>query len=110
MATSQQDAIDWLSHNSHTICHHGCQIMSLWNRQTDTMDDLPYVFDVFISYSHTNQAWVRDWLLPRLEETGLHVCIDFRSFDIGAPLLINMERAVARSRKTLLVLTPDWVN
>lgn len=64
---------------------------------------------VFISYSHRDKAWVCDWLLPRLETAGLKVLIDTRDFTIGAPALVNMERAVASSRRTLLVLTPHWV-
>jgi hypothetical protein len=68
-----------------------------------------YWYDIFISYSHRDRDWVIDWLLPRLEEAGLRVCIDFRDFDVGVPSLVNMERAVERSCKTLIVLTPDWV-
>jgi len=64
---------------------------------------------VFISYSHKDRKWVKDWLLPRLEENGLKVIIDFRDFQIGLPSLINMERAVERGSITLLVLTPNWV-
>jgi len=66
-------------------------------------------YDVFISYSHADRAWVRDWLLPRLRDAGLTVCIDHEAFDIGVPALVNMENAVAASRHTLLVLTPAWV-
>ena len=66
-------------------------------------------FDVFISYSHTDQEWVKNWLLPRLEAAGLRVCIDYRDFDVGVPSLVNIERAVDNSRRTLLVLTPAWV-
>ena len=66
-------------------------------------------YDVFISYSHADSEWVQGWLLPRLERAGQRVCIDRRDFDIGAPALANMERAVAASRHTLLVLTPAWV-
>lgn len=69
-----------------------------------------YEYDVFISYSHTDKEWVHGWLLPRLEAAGLRVCIDFRDFDVGVPSLVNMERAVDSSRRTLLVLTPAWVN
>ena len=64
---------------------------------------------VFISYSHKDADWVRGWLLPHLEDADLQVCIDFRDFEIGVPILINMERAVEHSQKTLLVLTPNWV-
>jgi hypothetical protein len=66
-------------------------------------------YDVFISYSHRDSEWVRDWLLPRLEGAGLRVCVDFRDFEVGVPSLVNMERAAERSRKTLLVLTPNWI-
>jgi hypothetical protein len=66
-------------------------------------------YDVFISYSHLDSEWVKDWLLPRVEAAGLSVCIDFRDFDVGIPSLTNMENAAERSRKTLLVLTPNWI-
>ena len=68
-----------------------------------------YQYDVFISYSHADQSWVWDELLPRLEGSGLRVCIDDRDFEIGVPSLINMERAVDNSHHTLTVLTPAWV-
>ena len=66
-------------------------------------------YDVFISYSHHDRTWVWDWLVPRLEAAGLRVCTDRESFDIGVPSLINMERAVANSRHTILVLSPAWL-
>lgn len=68
-----------------------------------------YKYDLFISYSHADRAWVWDELLPRLEDAGLQVCIDDRDFEIGVPSLINMERAVDNSRHTLIVLTPAWI-
>lgn len=67
-----------------------------------------FTYDVFISYSHHDNDWVRGWLLPRLESAGLHVCIDSRDFEIGVPSIVNMENAVKRSRKTILVMTPNW--
>jgi hypothetical protein len=71
--------------------------------------DTEFAYDVFISYSHKDGEWVYGWLLPRLEDAGLRVCIDFRDFDIGVPSLVNMERAMENSHRTLLVLTPAWV-
>jgi hypothetical protein len=68
-----------------------------------------YRYDAFISYSHHDKEWVRGWLLPRLGAACLRVCIDFRDFELGAPTLLEMERAVLQSRKTLLVLTPDYL-
>ncbi len=65
---------------------------------------------VFISYSHKDQDWVKNWLLNKLEGNGIATHIDYRDFEIGVPSLINMERAVDQCAKTLLVFTPDWVN
>jgi len=70
--------------------------------------DTEFAYDVFISYSHKDGEWVRGWLLPRLEDAGLRVCIDFRDLYVAVPILVNMERAINESRKTLLIMTPAW--
>lgn len=72
-------------------------------------DQSQFAYDVFISYSHADRNWVRGELLKQLEASGLRVCIDYRDFRPGAPSVTEMERAVLTSRKTLLVLTPDYV-
>ena len=69
----------------------------------------PYNYDVFISYSHSDQAWVTTDLLSKLEQKGLQVCIDYRDFEAGAPSVNEMRRAVTTSRKTLLVLTKNYL-
>jgi hypothetical protein len=35
--------------------------------------------------------------------------MDLRDFEPGLPSLVNMENAVERSRKTLIVITPEWL-
>jgi hypothetical protein len=72
-------------------------------------DQTLYKYDVFISYSHDDRDWVRKELLPRLEQAGLKVIIDYRDFVIGMPSLVNIETAVDNSRYTLVVLTPAWL-
>jgi len=67
-----------------------------------------YDFDVFISYSHKDEKWVTQTLLPRLEKADLKVCIHFRDFKPGKPALFNMQHAVRHSQRTLLVLTQNW--
>lgn len=76
---------------------------------TATTDPDAFAYDVFISYSHADAAWVHGELLPRLEGAGLTVCIDFRDFAIGAPTVTEIERAIRTSRRTLLVLTPAYL-
>ncbi len=68
-----------------------------------------FEYDVFISYSSRDKVWVRGELLSRIERAGLKAFIDFRDFRRGAPSINEMQRGVEKSRKTLLVLTPDYV-
>jgi hypothetical protein len=66
-------------------------------------------YDAFVSYSHHDRDWVDDVLIGRLEAAGLRVCVDTRDFAPGVSSIVEMERAVLQSRKTLLVLTPDYL-
>jgi tetratricopeptide (TPR) repeat protein len=70
---------------------------------------MPFEYDIFISYSHKDEQWVSNILLPALEQRGLKVCIDYRDFIPGRPAIINMQDASEASRHTLLVLTPRWM-
>lgn len=67
-----------------------------------------FEFDVFISYSSKDELWVTETLLPRLEQGGVKVCVDYRDFKPGWTSLHNMQHAVRYSRHTLLVLTENW--
>lgn len=66
--------------------------------------------DVYVSYGKADRAWVRDELLPLLEGAGLSAIVDWRDFAIGLPKIVNMERAVADTRHTIVVITPEWLN
>jgi tetratricopeptide (TPR) repeat protein len=65
---------------------------------------------VFISYSHKDKTWVKDYLLPNLEKQGISCHIDYRDFEIGPPSLIQMEQAAETCSKIILVFTPNWVD
>jgi hypothetical protein len=67
-----------------------------------------FVYDVFISYRHKDpdKTWVRNTLLSSLESAGPPACIDFRDFQLCAPLVTEMERAIEQSRYTLAILSP----
>ena len=73
----------------------------------NTEPQFPY--DVFISYSSKDKDWVRGELLKRIEQAGLKAFIDFRDFRAGAPSIKECERGVLECRKTLLVLTPNYI-
>jgi len=75
-------------------------------RATDNFD-----YDVFVSYrqQEPDMTWVRKILVPRLITEGLTVCVDYKTFRLGTPLLREMERSIERSRYTLSVLTPAYL-
>jgi hypothetical protein len=68
-------------------------------------------YDVFVSYRHQDPdgAWVRGVLVERLCAAGLRVFIDYESFRLGAPIVLEMARGVEQSRYTLAVLSPAYL-
>ncbi|MGH8587933.1 MAG: toll/interleukin-1 receptor domain-containing protein [Gammaproteobacteria bacterium] len=52
---------------------------------------------------------MRGWLVPRLKTAGIRVCIDCETFEPGAPSITEIERGILQSRKTVLVLTPEYL-
>jgi TIR domain len=68
-------------------------------------------YHAFLSYRHQDpvRTWVRRTLEPRLVDEGLRVCVDYRSFRLGAPLVLEMARAVEQSRYTVAVLSPAYL-
>jgi len=64
--------------------------------------------DLFVSFNQADREWVDEWLLPRLRAAGVRVITDF-DFTAGAPRVAEVERAVDGSRRTLAIITPDWL-
>lgn len=71
--------------------------------------DCKAMYDVFICYSNKDVTWVKG-LLEELEKRGFVCCVDFKDFIPGAAIVENISQAIYCSRKTVAVLTPDFVN
>ncbi|HEX2251717.1 MAG TPA: tetratricopeptide repeat protein [Thermoanaerobaculia bacterium] len=68
-----------------------------------------HLFDAYISHAEGDRPWVESHVLPRLRAAGRQVCLDH---DL-APGGIQLEercRAIAASRKTLLVLSEEYLD
>jgi hypothetical protein len=78
---------------------------------TECPGDDGYAYDVFVSYRHQDPdgSWVRGVLVERLHAAGLRVFVDYESFRLGAPLVLEMARGVEQSRYTLAVLSPAYL-
>ena len=71
-----------------------------------TPESLPY--DVFISYADTDRAWVEGYLIDALSQAGVR-CHTETAFALGVPRLVEFERAVKASQRTLLILSPGYM-
>ncbi len=89
-----------------------------WRRRT-ARENREYRYDAFVAYCSretSERQWVHLTLVPKLErEYGLKVCIHHRDFLPGRDIPDNIVDAINNSRKTLLVLSPsfldsDWCN
>ncbi|MCP4691696.1 MAG: toll/interleukin-1 receptor domain-containing protein, partial [Desulfobacterales bacterium] len=74
-----------------------------------TPESPQFTYDVFISYARADGKWIPKVLLPRLEKAGLTCALDIRDFRPGAPTVDEIRRCIQESRKTLMVLTPTYL-
>src|SRR5438309_2209089 len=66
------------------------------------------IADVYISYSRKDEPWVLNTLRKRLTEKGVKFT-DRYNFNGGLPEVDEMMRYIRESRRTLLVLSPDYL-
>ncbi|KAJ8354614.1 hypothetical protein SKAU_G00221810 [Synaphobranchus kaupii] len=71
-----------------------------------------YAYHAFISYSHPDADWVRDNLLPCLENNRppYHLCIHERDFMPGKWIIDNIIENMENSRKVIFILSRHFVN
>uniref|UniRef100_A0A3P9IM08 Toll-like receptor 18 n=1 Tax=Oryzias latipes TaxID=8090 RepID=A0A3P9IM08_ORYLA len=71
-----------------------------------------FTYHAFISYSHSDADWVRDQLLPCLENNRnpYRLCIHERDFMPGKWIIDNIIENIESSRKILFVLSRHFVN
>ncbi|KAJ0184420.1 hypothetical protein K1T71_000843 [Dendrolimus kikuchii] len=68
-------------------------------------------YDVFISYAHQDEDFVRDMLLPKLEAPpiNLKTCIHSRDWIAGEMIPYNIAKSVEESRRTVIVLSENFL-
>ncbi len=72
-----------------------------------------YTYDAFVAYSTHGEerAWVHTTLREKLEEEhGLKLCMYYRDFKLGRDLADTIVEAINASSKTLLILSPTFLN
>lgn len=64
--------------------------------------------DFFISYNGADKEWA-SWIAWQLEKAGYSVVVQAWDFRPGSNFVIEMDAAAARARRTLVVLSPNFV-
>ncbi len=64
--------------------------------------------DFFISYTSADEQWA-EWIAWTLEEAGYKVTLQKWDFSAGNNFPLEMQRATAAARRTIAVLSPDYL-
>jgi hypothetical protein len=67
------------------------------------------LYDFFISYAVADEEWVRGYLIYTLENAG-KTCLTAADFQLGHFKVANIQDAVIRSGRTLLILSPEYLH
>uniref|UniRef100_A0A182MYV6 TIR domain-containing protein n=1 Tax=Anopheles dirus TaxID=7168 RepID=A0A182MYV6_9DIPT len=69
------------------------------------------LFDAFISYSSKDETFVAEELAPMLEndDPSYKLCLHYRDFPVGAYIADNILQAVESSRRTIMVLSENFI-
>ncbi|KAJ8358830.1 hypothetical protein SKAU_G00153550 [Synaphobranchus kaupii] len=68
------------------------------------------VYDAFVSYNVRDEPWVLEKLMPELEDQqGWKLCLHHRDFEPGKPILDNIVEGIYSSRKTLCLISRDYL-
>ena len=77
--------------------------------EVDECEGEEMTFDVFVSYTNEDEDFAAEELIPLLEEMNFKVCHHNRDFVPGEPILQNIERCMMQSKRTLVVLSPFFL-
>ena len=64
--------------------------------------------DFFVSYNKADRAWA-EWIAWQLEADGYTILIQAWDFLPGSNFVLEMQRAAAAAKRTIAVLSPDYL-
>ncbi|CAH2083534.1 unnamed protein product [Euphydryas editha] len=70
------------------------------------------LYDAFVSFTHQDEDFVRNKLIPKLEngKPTLKICVHYRDWVVGDYIPEQIARSVDQSRYTIIVLSRNFVN
>ena len=73
-------------------------------------DNDNYKYDIFISYANDDYRFVTVEMYNKLDAAGLSICLHQKDFIPGTYIAENILRAIKSSRKTIIVLSPAFLD
>lgn len=65
--------------------------------------------DFFVSFNSADRAWA-EWIASELEAAGYTTYFQHWDFRPGSNFVLEMDKAAANTRRTIAVLSPDYLN
>ncbi|XP_073429224.1 toll-like receptor 4 [Dendrobates tinctorius] len=80
--------------------------------QTDKNENYEKEYDAFVIHSSLDEEWVKEQLVPKLEDGNprFQLCLHYRDFIPGMPITTNIvNEGIRRSRKALIILSQNFI-
>lgn len=103
----------WFSAKMIASLWYGLYLCRAWYLTKWHKTEKKFVYDAFVSFSATDEAWVYKELVPALEEgsqTTFKLCLHQRDFEPGIDIFENIQNAINTSRKTLCVVSNHYLH
>ncbi|CAC5359688.1 TLR13 [Mytilus coruscus] len=72
-------------------------------------NDEDFEYNAFVVYCEADSDWVHTQFIKRVENVeGLKLCIHHRDFEIGQPIIENIDKFVEKSRKVVVIMSNDF--
>lgn len=96
-----------LERRSHVMVE---QLTKLLNPDESENQNGHFLYDAYISYSDSDKRWVRESLIPILLRENLRIALCDEIDIPGVPFIINNEQGIGQSKRTLIVLSPNYLS
>ncbi|KAG8554180.1 hypothetical protein GDO81_003702 [Engystomops pustulosus] len=80
--------------------------------QTHNNHNVEKEYDAFVIHSSLDEEWVKEHLVPKLEDGAprFQLCLHYRDFIPGIPITTNIvNEGIRRSRKALIIVSQNFI-